>query len=131
MSEVLVSTVHPTLGALYWVYTSNGDCNFPDHYTITDWSELATRLPDYWRDHEHLRWVFGRHIGKTLNPSDPYGDYAEVEDEETGELLEQSMSGMLGDLQRKSEQSPREFVRWLIAADWVDVPAPAREVIDD
>ena len=42
MSEVLVSTVHPTLGALYWVYTSNAGCNYPDHYTITDWSEVVS-----------------------------------------------------------------------------------------
>ncbi|MDU8491774.1 hypothetical protein RYA07_25890, partial [Pseudomonas syringae pv. actinidiae] len=61
--EVLVSANHPTLGPLYWVYTSNADCNYPDHYTITDWSEVATRFPHYWREHEHLHWVYRGHIG--------------------------------------------------------------------
>jgi len=45
MSEVFVSTVHPAIGRLYWVFTSNADCNYPDHYSLTDWSELATRFP--------------------------------------------------------------------------------------
>ncbi|PMU23003.1 MULTISPECIES: hypothetical protein [unclassified Pseudomonas] len=131
MSEVLVSSVHPTLGALYWVYTSNGDCNYPDHYTFTDWDELATRFPHYWREHEHLRWVHGRHISQVFNSNDPYGDYAEVEDDETGETLQRSLSGMLAGLHEKSGQSVMEFIQWMKKADWVDVPAPARELFDD
>lgn len=131
MSEVLVSTVHPTLGALYWVYTSNAGCNYPDHYTITDWSEVATRFPHYWREHEHLRWVHGKHIGQVFNSDDPYGSYAEVENEETFETSYGKLSGMLADLHAKSGQSVDEFVQWMKKADWVDVPAPAKEFLDD
>lgn len=128
--EVLVSANHPTLGPLYWVYTSNADCNYPDHYTITDWSEVATRFPHYWREHEHLHWVYRGHIGKVFNSDDRFGDYAEVEDEETFETLEQSLSGMLAGLQAKSGQTVNEFVIWISKADWVDIPAPAREILD-
>lgn len=68
MSEVFVSAVHPTIGRLYWVYTSNADCNYPDHYSLTDWSELATRFPKGWRDHDFLHWLYKSHISKVLQP---------------------------------------------------------------
>ena len=61
MSEVFVSTVHPAIGRLYWVFTSNADCNYPDHYSLTDWSELATRFPKGWRDHDYYHWLHRSH----------------------------------------------------------------------
>ncbi|WP_243787558.1 hypothetical protein [Pseudomonas amygdali] len=57
-------------------------------------------------------------------------NYSEVEDEETLETLEQRLSGMLAGLQAKSGLTVNEFVIWISKADWVDVPAPAREIID-
>ena len=68
MSEVFVSTVHPAIGRLYWVFTSNADCNYPDHYSLTDWSELATRFPKGWRDHDYYHWLHRSHISKVFEP---------------------------------------------------------------
>ena len=101
MSEVFVSTVHPAIGRLYWVFTSNADCNYPDHYSLTDWRELATRFPKGWRDHDYYHWLHRSHISKVFEPDDPYSDYVEYEDEEAG-CLEQRLSGLLARLQTKS-----------------------------
>jgi hypothetical protein len=124
MSEVFVSTVHPALGRLYWVYTSNADCNYPDHYSLTDWSELATRFPKGWRDHQYYHWKHRSHISQVFEPEDPYGDYVEqYEEEEAGGVLEQRLSGLLANLQEKSGQTVEEFRHWMFRATWVDVPA--------
>ena len=122
MSEVFVSTVHPDIGRLYWVFTSNADCNYPDHYSLTDWSELATRFPKGWRDHDYYQWLHRSHISKVFEPDDPYSDYVEYEDEEAG-CLEQRLSGLLARLQTKSGQTVEEFRHWMFSAVWVDVPA--------
>ena len=108
MSEVFVSTVHPAIGRLYWVFTSNADCNYPDHYSLTDWSELATRFPKGWRDHDYYHWLHRSHISKVFEPDDPYSDYVEYEDEEAG-CLEQRLSGLLARLQTKSGQTVEEL----------------------
>jgi len=122
MSEVFVSAVHPAIGRLYWVYTSNADCNYPDHYSLTDWSELATRFPKGWRDHDYFHWLYKSHISKVFEPDDRFSDYAEVEDEET-EVYEQRLSGLLESLHSKSGQTVEEFRLWMVRASWVDVPA--------
>ncbi|WP_044345521.1 hypothetical protein [Pseudomonas meliae] len=106
MSEVFVSTVHPTLGRLYWVFTSNADCNYPEHYSLTDRSELATRFPKGWRDHHFYHWRHRSHISKVFEPDDPYSDYEEFEDDGR---LEQRLSGLLADLHARSRQAVEEF----------------------
>ena len=124
MSEVFVSTVHPALGRLYWVYTSNADCNYPDHYSLTDWSELATRFPKGWRDHDYYHWKHRSHISQVFEPDDPYGDYVEhYEEEDAGGVLEERLSGLLASLQEKSGQTVEQFRHWMFRAAWVDVPA--------
>jgi hypothetical protein len=122
MNEVFVSAVHPALGRLYWVYT-DAECGYPDHRTITDWSELATRLPKDWRDRDYVHWMHKSHISKVFTPHDHCSDYAEDEDEETGEIQEQRLSGLLAGLHAKSGQTVEEFRLWMIRANWVDVPA--------
>lgn len=119
MSEVFVSAVHPTIGRLYWVYT-HAECNYPDHCTLTDWSELATRFPKRWRDHDY--WFHKSHISKVFNPDDRFSDYEEFDDEQL-KVHEQRLSGLLAGLHAKSGQTVEEFRAWMFRAEWADVPA--------
>lgn len=121
-SEVFVSAVHPSLGRLYWVFTSNAGCNAPDHFTLTDWTELATRFPKSWRDHDYYHWLHKSHIYKVFDPDDGCSDYEVVDDEEN-QLHEQRLSGLLARLHAKSGQTVEDFRLWMFRADWVDVPA--------
>lgn len=120
--EVFVSAVHPAIGRLYWVFTSNPDCNYPDHYSLTDRRELAFRLPKGWRDHDSLHWLYKSHIYKVFDPDDLFGDYAEIADDEMGEVQEQRLSGLLAGLHAKSGQTVEEFRLWMFRAAWVDIP---------
>lgn len=121
-SEVVVSTVHPVLGRVYWRYSWGGDTNSPDYYGICDWPEAALRLPKGWRDHEYLHWLHRSHLGRVFDEDDEYGDYSVVEiDEETGES-ERVLSGSLAELQERSGQEVEEFVIWMLKAEWEDFP---------
>ncbi|MDU8387919.1 MULTISPECIES: hypothetical protein [Pseudomonas] len=120
--DVNVSALHPTLGRLYWRYVYEGDCNMPDYYSITDQVRLALQLPEDWRDDKHLHWMHKSHLSDVLT-NDMYGDYWQEEDEDTFETIH-CFDGHLADLQTRSGQSGREFVNWLLTAEWVDVPRP-------
>lgn len=120
--EVLVSTLHPTLGRLYWYYCWGGDTNSPDSYGIVDWPKFALRLSTGWREHDYQHWLHRNHIGRVFDEDDEYGDFKEeVIDEETGEC-EWVLSGGLLDLQQRSGQTVEEFVRWMHRAAWEDIP---------
>ncbi|TES71926.1 hypothetical protein [Pseudomonas syringae group genomosp. 3] len=121
MSEVFVSAVHPNIGRLYWAYTP-ADVGYPDHCSITDWNELATKFPKGWRDHDYLHWLHKSHIYRVFNPEDVFADYA-VDDDEENDIHEPRLSGLLAGLHAKSGQTVEEFRLWMFRADWVDVPA--------
>lgn len=121
-SEVVVSTVHPVLGRLYWWYSWGGDTNSPDYYGISDWPQASLRLPKGWRDHDYLHWRHRNHLGMVFDEDDEYGDYSVVEiDEETGES-ERVLCGSLAELQQRSGQEVEEFVIWMLKAKWEDFP---------
>jgi hypothetical protein len=121
-SEVVVSTVHPVLGRLYWWYSWGGDTNSPDYYGISGWPQASLRLPKGWREHDYLHWRHRNHLGRVFDEDDEYGDFKEdVIDEETGEC-EWVLSGGLLDLQQRSGQTVDEFVLWMHRAAWEDIP---------
>ncbi|KPB52351.1 Uncharacterized protein AC512_5320 [Pseudomonas savastanoi pv. phaseolicola] len=57
-----------------------------------------------------------------FDPDDLFGDYAEIADDEMGEVQEQRLSGLLAGLHAKSGQTVEEFRLWMFRAAWVDIP---------
>lgn len=121
-NEVLVVAVHPVLGNVYWSFCWGGDCNSVDHFGVTDIPTFALRLAYGWRQQDHLAWEHSQHITKVFDPEAVDGDYAEVDEPETGEVI-QRLSGVLACLQSRSGQTVEEFRRWMFRAEWVDIPA--------
>jgi hypothetical protein len=121
---VVVSACHPILGPLYWFFVSEASVNGPDYYSITDSIGGARMFDIGWREGSSFRY-YGNHIEQVLRDSDDierFGGY----DDQGEEFSEIDLSGSLGDLHKKSGQSVEDFLEWLRAAKWIDVPAPAR-----
>lgn len=129
--EVVVSATHPVLGKLYWYYSWGGDTNSPDYHGLCRHSRWALSLPADWRQDDYLGWLHGRHLRKSFDENDEYGDYAEEFDEETGGV-DAVLSGQMEELQLKSGQSVDDFVHWVFNAKWEDEPYTGpREEEDD
>lgn len=114
---VVVSATHPALGRLYWSFISGADHNAPDYYSITQELDTALLLPYGWREKGHLA-QHRSHVSKTIC------DEAEYQGVQCAKDV-MYLGGMLGNLQKRSGQSPAEFASWLEVATWADEEAPA------
>jgi hypothetical protein len=116
---VVVMATHPAIGALYWYFVSEASVNGPDLYSLTDNLDRAYLLD------AGLRSRCGEHMAAVLRDRDQIyliGGY----DDQGNEWSQMELEGPLATLQRRSGQTPEEFVEWLRSAEWVDIPGPAR-----
>lgn len=121
---VVVSASHPVLGPIYWYFVSEASVNGPDFYSVTDSIERARMFDTGWREGASFRY-YGDHMAQVLRDDDQIEQFGGYDDE--GEIFTDiALNGPLDGLQRKSGQSVEDFLAWLRAAVWVDVPAPVR-----
>lgn len=90
-SGVVVSAIHPTLGALYWYYSDESSVGGPDYYGLTDRPYRALLMDTGWRTGRHRD-----HVSMVVR---------ELEDD---------------DWHTNAGQSREQFVDWLRQAHWVD-----------
>ncbi|WP_153785416.1 hypothetical protein [Pseudomonas sp. EMN2] len=124
--NVVVAAEHPVLGLVYWTYDDGTECNSAEHYGLSDQVRSALQLPSYWRQHDHFNWAHGRHLQHVFDEMNPDSDFQEEEDQDAGRL-DWVLYGTLALLQEESGQTVEEFVRWALAAAWVDIPAAAAQ----
>lgn len=119
-SGVVISTTHPVLGTLYWEFVSEASVGAPDYYSISKSMERALLLEPGWREidrgfhADHIRQVLREQVGEYSDP------------EHSGVELTIVLEGDLACLQADSGQSEEQFLAWLKAAEWVDVPGATR-----
>ena len=113
---VHVCASHPQVGQVYWRVFDNSDVGAADTCSLTMDVSEALRLPDNWRNH----WYYGPKF-------DSVGDYAIAEDVEfcdngLNEFIPR-LSGALYRMAQHSGLSAEELLKWLLSAEWQDVPA--------
>lgn len=103
-SGVVVATLHPTVGPLFWQFEDESDCNAPDYYGITDYLRSATVFRSgYYNGNSFLHFQ-----SRCVN--DIVDDY----------------SWQIAELATKADCTPQEFVDWLDNAVWVECSAPLK-----
>lgn len=124
---VVVSATHPALGPLYWEFVSERSVGGPDYYSISTSMARALLLEPGWRETSALRY-FGGHLSRVFK--DQAREYRDPE--YWGVDLVVELEDSLASLQAKSNQTEIEFLAWLRAAEWIDVPGPTviEELID-
>lgn len=119
-SGVVVSTTHPVLGALYWEYVSEASVGGSDYYSISRKMDRALLLEPGWRESD--QGFHGDHIKRVLREQVSEFSDANYQDVDLTIVFE----GALACLQAESGQSEEQFLTWLKAAEWEDVPGPTR-----
>lgn len=121
---VVVTATHPAVGPLYWYFCSEASVNGPDFYSLTDCIDRAYLLDAGWRE-GRLFSCYGDHMAVLLRDRDQVSQIGGYDDQ-GHEWSQLELEGPLATLQRRSGQTPEEFVEWLRSAEWVDIPGPAR-----
>ncbi|RMM39506.1 hypothetical protein QO021_28395 (plasmid) [Pseudomonas amygdali pv. lachrymans] len=124
---VVVSATHPTLGPLYWEFVSERSVGGPDYYSISTSMARALLLVPGWRETTQSSY-YGGHLSQVIrNQAREYRD-----PEYWGVDLVVELEDGLASLQAKSNQNEIEFLAWLRAAEWIDVPGPTvvEELVD-
>lgn len=100
---VVVASLHPIIGPVYWDYIDNSDCNAPDAYSFTNnvSSAMIFKTQQY-RGHTFESFRRGV-IGSCSAPPS---------------------SWQLKELSRKAGCSEDEFQTWMEKTVWVEYPAP-------
>ncbi len=124
---VVVSATHPSLGPLYWEFVSERSVGGPDYFSISTSMERALLLQPGWRETSDLSY-YGGHLSQVIrNQAREYRD-----PEYWGVDLVVELEDGLASLQARSNQTEIEFLAWLRAAEWIDVPGPTviEELVD-
>lgn len=119
---VVVTTTHPTLGAVYWEYVSEASVGGPDYLSLSTSMSRALLLEPGWRSTsdlrrhgDHVQHVIRDQVERSTITDDEHGDWELIEFEDG-----------LGNLYANSGQTEEEFLAWLKAAVWFDAPGPVR-----
>lgn len=124
---VVVSATHPILGPLYWEFVSERSVGGPDYYSISASMARALLLEPGWRDTSDFHY-YGGHLSQVIrNQAREYRD-----PEYWGVELVVELEDGLASLHAESNQTEIEFLAWLRAAEWTDVPGPTvvEELVD-
>lgn len=101
---VVVTTTHPKLGQLYWLFSDESSVGAQGYYGLTDSAERAVLLDAGWREKGGYT-RHGHHVAMAIRTLE---EGQECWHERAGQTL-------------------AEFCAWLRYAPWIDQPAPARK----
>lgn len=103
-SGVVVATLHPAIGPLYWQFEDESDCNAPDAYGITDYLKSATVFRSgYYNGYDFLHFET-RCINNFVR----------------------DCPSRIDALATKADCTPQELIDWLDNSVWVEYPAPLK-----
>lgn len=117
---VVVATLHPVAGPVYWRFVDESDCNAPNYYGVTDTLELATVFKSgFYRGRSFAS--FQSSCLEALYEA----QYDWDEKQSTSDVVER-YSWEVRSLASKAGCPPAEIARWLRKAVWVEYPAPLK-----
>ncbi|WP_426172434.1 hypothetical protein [Pseudoduganella sp. R-34] len=121
---VVVASLHPVIGPVYWDYCDESDCNAPDHYGLTDNLRNAHVFSTRERSYSYIA-EFTRQI---LECNVEYDDeeYGDLEDEDYRWEERRTFSWTFSELARKAQCTVEEFVTWVGTTLWVEFECPPR-----
>ena len=117
---VVVATLHPIAGPVYWSFVDESDCNAPDFYGVTGDLDFATVFKSgFYRGDSFLSF-------RSECMSD-LSETVEVWDQELGEDdYVESYCWQVHKLAEKALCTPEQMAIWLHKAIWVEYPAPLK-----
>lgn len=115
-SGVVVASLHPVAGPVYWYFVDESDCNAPDHYGVTGDADMAKVFKS------------GFYRGGSFNSfrSDCLTGLYETDWDDDAESYHTEYDWQVNDLAAKAQCEPEEFVQWLQTTTWVEYPAPLK-----
>jgi hypothetical protein len=117
---VVIATLHPVAGPVYWSFVDESDCNAPDYYGVTENLDSATVFKSgYYHGRSFLSFR-----SRCLEDVSECKDVWDEESEEYG--FEKKYSWPVKTLAEKAGCTPGEFATWLYNATWVEYPAPLK-----
>lgn len=117
---VVVATLHPVVGPVYWRFVDESGCNAPDYYGVTDNLELATVFKSGYYEGSSFQSFRSSCLDGL---SETQYDW----DERQGayDFIEK-YCWEVRSLAAKAGCTPDEFTLWLLKAVWVEYPAPVK-----
>lgn len=110
---VVVASLHPIIGPVYWDYIDNSDCNAADSYHFTNnVSNAMIFRSQHYRGHTFSSFQWGV-IGSCYEDAD-------WDDDNTAPPA----SWQLKELSQKAGCTEHEFQTWMEKTVWVEYPAP-------
>lgn len=117
---VVVATLHPIAGPVYWYFVDESDCNAPDYYGVTGDLQSATVFKSgYYRGNSFLSFR-----SNCLSGLSETGEVWDAELEEDHDI--ENYCWEVEELAEKAGCTPDEFAGWLSKATWVEYPAPLK-----
>jgi hypothetical protein len=127
---VVVVAEHPVIGRVFWAYFDESNVNAPDYFGFTLSIQSASWIPIGWRNDRNLSGGGGSrglaawqaHIFlHTIFDEHRLGSEYRANFDAAGKLTDQLLGG-LEQLRLQSKQSTQDFIRWIWATEWSDVP---------
>lgn len=121
---VVVASLHPVIGPVYWDYCDESDCNAPDHYGLTDDSTSAHVFKS--------GWYFGHSFNSLpreiieCNVEHDYDAFGTPGEDDHRFEERTWVSWMFQELARKAHSTVDEFVAWVRKTQWVEFECPPR-----
>ncbi|MDF8364720.1 hypothetical protein [Achromobacter anxifer] len=113
---VHVCASHPQVGQVYWRVFDNSDLEGPDTFSLTMDVSEALRLPVNWRNH----WYYGPKY--EFLADEAIAEDVEFCDNGLNEYIPR-LNGALYCIAQHSGLSAEDLLKWLLSAEWQDVPA--------
>lgn len=127
---VVVVAEHPVIGRVFWAYFDESNVNAPDYFGFTLSIQSASWIPIGWRNDRNLSGGGGSrglaawqaHIFlHTIFDEHRLGSEYRADFDAAGKLTDRLLGG-LEQLRLQSKQSTQDFIRWIWATEWSDVP---------
>lgn len=112
---VVMATLHPIIGPLYWTYCDQSECNAPDGYGLTTDIDLAHVFNRFYEQYE-MRAAFLENWTNDLEWDHLY--------DENGNEISVINDWQTVELAKLAKTKPEAFVDWVHDTEWVEYPAP-------